>query len=87
MRIDLLKHKIKVTNIKPGAAETEFGIVRFKGDKNKADRVYDGFTPLTAEDIADAIFYCGSLPPNVCVNELEITCLAQANGIYFNRNL
>jgi NADP-dependent 3-hydroxy acid dehydrogenase YdfG len=87
MRIDLLKRKIKVTNIKPGAAETEFGIVRFKGDKNKADRVYDGFTPLTAEDIADAIFYCGSLPPNVCVNELEITCLAQANGIYFNRNL
>lgn len=87
MRIDLLKHQIKVTNIKPGAAETEFGIVRFKGDKNKAAKVYDGFTPLTAEDIASAIFYCSSLPPNVCINELEITCLAQANGIFFNRNL
>ena len=87
MRIDLLKHQIKITNIKPGAAETEFGIVRFKGDKSKAAKVYDGFTPLTGEDIASAIFYCGSLPANVCINELEITCLAQANGIFFNRNL
>lgn len=86
MRIDLLQHHIKITNIKPGAAETEFGIVRFKGDTGKAAKVYDGFTPLTAENIADAIFYCASLPPNVCINELEITCIAQANGIFFNRN-
>ena len=86
MRIDLLQHHIKVTHIKPGAAETEFGIVRYKGDTGKAARVYEGFIPLTGEDIADAIFYCASLPPNVCINELEITCIAQANGIFFNRN-
>jgi len=86
MRIDLLRHHIKVTNIKPGAVETEFGLVRFKGDAAKAAKVYDGFTPLTGEDIAETIFYCASLPPNVCINELEITPVAQANGIFFNRN-
>jgi 3-hydroxy acid dehydrogenase/malonic semialdehyde reductase len=86
MRIDLLRHHIKVTNIKPGAVETEFGLVRFKGDAVKAAKVYDGFTPLTGEDIAETIFYCASLPPNVCINELEITPTAQANGIFFNRN-
>ena len=82
MRIDLLRHNIKVTNIKPGAAETEFGIVRFKGDKAKAAKTYEGYTPLSAMDIADSIFYCASLPDHVCVNELTITCTAQANGIY-----
>lgn len=83
MRIDLLPHHIKVTNIKPGAAETEFALVRFKGDEEKAAKTYEGFTPLTPEDIADSIFYCASLPPNVCINELTITCTPQANGIYF----
>lgn len=83
MRIDLLPHHIKVTNIKPGAVETEFALVRFKGDEQKAAKTYEGFTPLTAEDIADSIFYCASLPPNVCINELTITCTTQANGIYF----
>ena len=86
MRIDLLRHHIKVTNIKPGAAETEFGIVRYKGDTTQAAKVYEGFIPLTGADIAEAIFYCASMPLNICINELEITCLAQANGIYFNRN-
>ena len=87
MRIDLLQHHIKVTNIKPGAVETEFGVVRFKGDSAKAAKVYDGFTPLTGNDIAETIFYCASLPPNICINELEITPVAQANGIFFYRNL
>ena len=87
MRIDLLQHRIKVTNIKPGAVETEFGVVRFKGDSAKAAKVYDGFTPLTGKDIAETIFYCASLPPNICINELEITPVAQANGIFFHRNL
>jgi NADP-dependent 3-hydroxy acid dehydrogenase YdfG len=86
MRIDLLRHNIKVTNIKPGAVETEFGVVRFKGDNEKASKVYQGFTPLTGDDIADTIFYCASLPANVCINELEITPIAQANGIFFFRN-
>lgn len=82
MRIDLLPHRIKVTNIKPGAVETEFAIVRFKGDEEKAGKTYQGFTPLTPEDIADTIFYCASLPENICINDLNITCLAQANGVY-----
>jgi 3-hydroxy acid dehydrogenase/malonic semialdehyde reductase len=82
MRIDLLPHNIKVTNIKPGATETEFSLVRFKGDEAKAAKIYEGFIPLSAEDIADSIFYCASLPSHVCINELTITCTAQANGIY-----
>lgn len=82
MRIDLLPHQIKVTNIKPGAAETEFSIVRFKGDEAMAAKTYEGFTPLSAQDIADSIFYCASLPLHVCINDLTITCTAQANGIY-----
>lgn len=82
MRIDLLPHHIKVTNIKPGAVETEFSKVRFKGDEEKAAKTYEGFVPLSATDIADTIFYCASLPPNVCINDLTITCINQANGIY-----
>jgi NADP-dependent 3-hydroxy acid dehydrogenase YdfG len=86
MRIDLLPHHIKVTNVKPGAVETEFSLVRFKGDEEKADKVYDGLVPLTPEDVADTIFYCASLPPNVCINDLTMTCTAQANSIYSYRN-
>jgi NADP-dependent 3-hydroxy acid dehydrogenase YdfG len=85
MRIDMLPHHIKVTLIKPGAAETEFGVVRFKGDEKKAAKTYEGFSPLTGDDIAGSIFYCASLPPNVCINELTVTCTAQADGIYFYR--
>jgi NADP-dependent 3-hydroxy acid dehydrogenase YdfG len=85
MRIDLLPHHIKVTHVKPGAVETEFSLVRFKGDEDKADKVYDGLVPLTPEDVADSIFYCASLPPNVCINNMTITCTAQANGIYSYR--
>lgn len=85
MRIDLLHHNIKVTNIKPGAVETEFSLVRFKGDAETAAKVYDGFKPVTATDIADVIFYSASLPPNVCINELVITSTAQANGIFISR--
>jgi NADP-dependent 3-hydroxy acid dehydrogenase YdfG len=85
MRIDLLKHHIKVTNIKPGATETEFSLVRFKGDEKQAAKIYEGLVPLTPADIADSIFYCASLPPNVCINSLTITCTAQADGIYSYR--
>jgi NADP-dependent 3-hydroxy acid dehydrogenase YdfG len=82
MRIDLLRHGIKVTAIHPGAAETEFSMVRFKGDTSKADAVYAGYEALTAPDIADAAWYCASLPPHVCINDLVITCTAQANSFY-----
>ncbi len=80
MRIDLLAHKIKVTAIHPGAVETEFSVVRFKGDKEKADKVYGGFSPLTPQDIANAIVYCASLPAHVNINELTIMPLAQASA-------
>ncbi|MDR1792398.1 MAG: SDR family NAD(P)-dependent oxidoreductase [Bacteroidales bacterium] len=80
MRLDMLKYGIKVTQIAPGAAETEFSLVRFKGDKKAADAVYDGYMPLCAEDIADVVEYLVKLPPHVCINDLTITCLAQANA-------
>lgn len=85
MRIDLLRHNIKVTSINPGAAETEFSIVRFKGDETTAKNIYDGLKPLSAEDVAEVIYYCTTLPPHVCINDLSITCLQQANAIYFHR--
>ncbi|GAC1530136.1 MAG: hypothetical protein NVS3B15_08850 [Sediminibacterium sp.] len=85
MRIDLLSHHIKVTAIHPGAAETEFSIVRFKGDEGKAQQVYDGYKALQAQDIADIIFYAANLPEHVCINDLVVTCLSQANAIYFNK--
>ncbi len=85
MRVDLLRHGIKVTAIHPGAAETEFSLVRFKGDEATAKKIYNGLTPLSAEDVADVIYYCTTLPPHVCINDLVLTCLQQADGIYFNR--
>ena len=85
MRIDLLQHAIKVTAIHPGAVETEFALVRFKGDKEKSSKVYEGFTPLSAEDIANTIFYTASLPPHVCINDLVITPVSQADSIYFHK--
>lgn len=78
MRIDLLDHNIKVTNIAPGMAETEFSLVRFKGDKARAKAVYDGIDALTADDIAEVIYFCATLPPHVCINDLSITPTQQA---------
>lgn len=86
MRVDLLEHKIKVTQIKPGAAETEFSLVRFKGDDEKAKNTYRGYEPLLAKDIAVTIYFAASQPGHVCINELEITALAQANSCYFYKN-
>ena len=83
MRIDLLKNNIKVTHIAPGMAETEFSIVRFKGDKEKADSVYKGIDPLTGKDIADVIYFCATLPEHVCINDLVITPTQQA-GVNHN---
>jgi NADP-dependent 3-hydroxy acid dehydrogenase YdfG len=86
MRIDLLPHQIKVTAIHPGAAETEFSIVRFKGANEAARKVYEGYHPLSAEDVADIIFYTASLPPHVCINDLVVTCTQQANTYLFNKS-
>lgn len=85
MRIDLLPHGIKVTAIHPGAAETEFSIVRFKGNEERAAKVYDGIDPLTAEDIADIVWFAVSRPAHVVLNEILVTPLAQANTAYFHR--
>lgn len=86
MRIDLLRHHIKVTAIHPGAAETEFSIVRFKGDSKAAKAVYDGYKALTAQDVADVAFYCASLPAHVCINDLTLTPTAQADAFYFHKD-
>ena len=86
MRIDLLKHNIKVTGIHPGAVETEFSLVRYKGDEATATATYNGITPLTGADIAETIFYCCYLPAHVCINDLVITPTQQADAFYFNRN-
>ena len=85
MRIDLLRHGIKVTVVNPGAAETEFSLVRFKGDAETAKSVYKGFQPLSAGDVADVVFYCATLPAHVCINDLVLTSTAQANSFYFHR--
>jgi 3-hydroxy acid dehydrogenase / malonic semialdehyde reductase len=86
MRIDLLRYKIKVTAIHPGAAETEFSVVRFKGDQEQAAKVYEGYKPLSAEDVAEVCFYCSSLPAHVCINDLVLTSTAQANSFYLHKD-
>jgi 3-hydroxy acid dehydrogenase/malonic semialdehyde reductase len=83
MRIDLLPYQIKVTSICPGAAETEFSIVRFDGDKEKAKQVYKGYTPLVAEDIADLIRYTVTRPAHVSISDVLITPSAQASTAHF----
>jgi 3-hydroxy acid dehydrogenase / malonic semialdehyde reductase len=85
MRIDLLPYKIKVTAVHPGAAETEFSLVRFKGNEQKAEMVYDGYKALAAKDVADIVFYTANLPAHVCINDLTVTCLSQANSFYLQK--
>lgn len=80
MRIDLLPFNIKVTHIAPGAAATEFSVVRFKGDETKAASMYQGYQPLSAEDVADIVFYTANLPAHVCINDLVVTPIVQANS-------
>lgn len=78
MRIDLVKYGIKVSTVAPGAVDTEFSEVRFKGDKNKANDVYKGFTPLYAEDIAETILFMITRPPHVNIDDVLIMPTAQA---------
>ena len=86
MRIDLLKHGIRVTAIHPGAVETEFSVVRFKGDEARAAKVYEGFEPLHAPDIAEAIWFAVSRPPHVNVQDMLIMPAAQANATTIRRD-
>jgi NADP-dependent 3-hydroxy acid dehydrogenase YdfG len=85
MRLDLLEHGIKVTQIAPGAADTEFSTVRFHGDKKKAKSVYKGYQPMLAEDIAEVTYYASTLPKHLCINDLVLTSLAQANSYVIHR--
>jgi NADP-dependent 3-hydroxy acid dehydrogenase YdfG len=85
MRIDLVSHQIKVTNIAPGAAETEFSVVRFKGNKEAADAVYSGFDPLTAIDIAETVYFAATRPAHVNLNDIVIMPTAQASSTILNK--
>ena len=86
MRIDFLKHGIKVTELRPGMVETEFSTVRFHGDQERADNVYKGVSPLVGDDIAAVVEYCLSLPAHVNLNDIEIMPTQQANAYYTHRN-
>ncbi len=80
MRIDLLPHGIKVTQVAPGAVQTEFSEVRFHGDRDRAMQAYAGFTPLTGKDVAAVVYFAATQPPHVCLNDIVVTPTAQANS-------
>jgi NADP-dependent 3-hydroxy acid dehydrogenase YdfG len=86
MRIDLLPHGIKVTNIAPGAAETEFSLVRFKGDLKKSSAVYNGYQPLGADDIAEAVWFALNQPAHVTIADMTILPSAQGSSMHFHRS-
>jgi NADP-dependent 3-hydroxy acid dehydrogenase YdfG len=85
MRIDFLPHNIRVGQIAPGAAETEFSVVRFKGNLDKANAVYQGFDALQADDIAEAVLFMISRPSHVCINDMVIMPTAQASATIFHK--
>jgi NADP-dependent 3-hydroxy acid dehydrogenase YdfG len=82
LRADLFGTAVRVTNIEPGMAESEFSLVRFKGDKEKADNVYQGTRPLTPEDIAEMIHWVVSQPPHININRLEVMPTCQTWGAF-----
>ncbi len=86
MRLDMIEHGIRVTNIAPGMVETEFSLVRFKGDKERAKKTYENVQPLTATDIADVVYWTASRPAHVNINDVVITPTAQANAYVVHRS-
>lgn len=87
LRCDLLGKQVRVTNIEPGAVQSEFATVRFDGDTDKAAKVYEGFQPLTPADIAESVFWCAALPPHVNINRLEVMPVMQASaGFVWHRD-
>ncbi|MDG1261930.1 MAG: SDR family NAD(P)-dependent oxidoreductase [Flavobacteriales bacterium] len=86
MRVEFIPYGVKVTQIAPGAAETEFSLVRFKGDSEKANQVYQGYKALTAEDIADTLWFAVTRPAHVCLNDIVIMPSAQPNSYTFQKN-
>ena len=83
---DLVKHGVKVTQVAPGAIETAFSLVRFKGDKDQADNIYKGFKPLSPDDIANVVYYTTTLPAHVNINDIVIMPTAQASATVFNKD-
>lgn len=87
MRLDLVQHGIKVSQVSPGAVETEFSRVRFRGDSQKAKEVYKGFQPLTGEDVAKAVYFVATLPAHVNVDDLLLMPAAQASATIIHKKL
>lgn len=87
MRIDLLEKGFKVTAVNPGMTETEFSLIRFKGNKERAEKVYEGIDPLKGEDIANIIDFILSLPPHVNINDITIMPTAQATASIVHRKI
>ncbi|MFS8617765.1 MAG: SDR family NAD(P)-dependent oxidoreductase [Solitalea sp.] len=85
MRMDMLPYGIKVTAVNPGAVETEFSLVRFKGDADRAKSVYRGYTPLTADDVAEAVFFVANRPPHVNIDDITVMPAAQAGATRFRK--
>ena len=80
LRMDLVHTPLRVTNVKPGLVETNFSITRFAGDKERADKVYQGIKPLTGDDIADVVYYAASAPAHVQIAEVLVLATHQASG-------
>ena len=80
LRMDLVHTPLRVTNVKPGLVETNFSIIRFAGDKERADKVYQGIKPLTGDDIADVVYYAASAPAHVQIAEVLVLATHQASG-------
>lgn len=85
MRMDLYTHGIRVTQVAPGAVQTEFSDVRFKGDTQRAAQVYENFTPLSADDVADVVWYCANVPPHVSIHDVVVMPAAQASATMIHR--
>ena len=85
LRIDVADTAVRVTNVKPGLVETNFSVIRFHGDKDRADNVYKGIKPLTGDDIADVAFYAASAPEHVQIAEVLVLATHQANGTVIHR--
>jgi 3-hydroxy acid dehydrogenase / malonic semialdehyde reductase len=86
LRLDLIKHNIKVSSVSPGLAETEFSVIRYHGDEEKAKAVYAGLTPLNAGDIADTVEFIVTRPAHVSINDIQINPTQQANTYIAHRN-
>lgn len=85
LRIDLVDTPLRITNIKPGMVETNFSVIRFRGDQQKADAVYEGIRPLTGDDIADVVYYAASAPAHVQIAEVLVMPTYQATGTICHR--